>query len=136
MDGMGYTNYKVILNHKGPLKQRDPDYKGSRYNVQVEWEMGKVTWEPLNQADGKGGIWHADPVTLAIYAKKHGLLDTPGWGVPRLKKIAEMHECIVASTMQTKLQSFCMRPVYMYAFLFLHNHEQVMQFNRENGNTK
>ena len=90
----------------------------------------------MNQADLKGGVWWANPVTLAIYAKKHGLLDTLGWKMPGFKKIAEMQDFIVASVMQTKLQSFLMKPVYMYGFLVPCNHEQAMQLDRGNGNTK
>ena len=26
----------------------DPDWKGSKYNVQVEWETGEITFEPLS----------------------------------------------------------------------------------------
>ena len=36
----------------------DPDWKGSRYDVQVEWD---------------------DPVTCAAYAKEHDLLANEGW---------------------------------------------------------
>ena len=34
----------------------DPDWKGSKYNVQVEWETGEITFEPLSiiAADGHG----------------------------------------------------------------------------------
>ena len=34
---------------------------------------GEVTWEPLSN------IIASDPYTCAIYAKKHNLLNTPGW---------------------------------------------------------
>ena len=97
----GIYKFQRILDHKGPLKWKDPDYNGSRYNVQVEWVTGEITWEPVNQADGKGGVWWADPVILAIYAKKHGLLNTPGWKMPGFKKIVEMQDCTIASDMQT-----------------------------------
>ena len=56
--------------------------------------------------------------------------------MPRFKKIAEMQEYIIANAMQMKLQSFCMKPIYMYGFLVPCNHEQAMQLDRENGNTK
>ena len=36
-----------IVAHQGPLESTDPDYKGSKYNVMVEWESGEVTYEPL-----------------------------------------------------------------------------------------
>ncbi len=49
--------------------------KGNKFEVRVEWDgVGyKPTWEPL------GNLKHADPITLAQYAKDNNLLDTPGW---------------------------------------------------------
>ena len=39
------------------LEPSDPDWKGSKYIVQVEWETGEITFEPLS------GIAVDDPVT-------------------------------------------------------------------------
>ena len=55
------------------MKVADPDWKGSKYNVQVEWETGEVTFEPLSV------IAPDDPVTCAAYAKQHNLLALEGW---------------------------------------------------------
>eukprot|EP00977_Amphora_coffeiformis_P024976 scaffold17811_cov225-Amphora_coffeaeformis.AAC.1 len=63
-----------ILDHEGPLRPTDSNYKGSSYNVKMLWNDGSNTWEPLSI------IMATDPVTLA------GLLDTPGW--KKLKKYA------------------------------------------------
>ena len=65
--------YSGILDHQGPLKQHDPRYKGSSYNVLVNWDNGTQTWEPLNI------IGKQDPITLAQYAHDSGLLNHPGW---------------------------------------------------------
>ena len=35
-----------ILDHQGPLKSNDNNYKQSSYNVKVRWEDGSETWEP------------------------------------------------------------------------------------------
>ena len=43
-----FTTYSGILDHQGPLKKYDPKYKGSSYNVLVNWDCGTQTWEPLN----------------------------------------------------------------------------------------
>ena len=51
--------YSGILDHQGPLKQHDPRYKGSLYNVLVNWDDGTQMWEPLNI------IGKQDPITLA-----------------------------------------------------------------------
>ena len=41
--------------------------------MKVQWEDGSVTWEPLKI------FAKDDPLTTAVYAKDHGLLDTDGW---------------------------------------------------------
>ena len=40
--------FRAIIRHQGPLLASDPDWKGSKYNVQVEWETGEITFEPLS----------------------------------------------------------------------------------------
>ena len=40
--------FRSIIGHQGPLAASDPDWKGSKYNVQVEWETGEITYEPLS----------------------------------------------------------------------------------------
>ena len=39
--------FRDIVAHQGPLESTNPDQKGSKYNVMVEWESGEVTYEPL-----------------------------------------------------------------------------------------
>ena len=65
--------FKSIMVHEGSLSAGDKSYKGSRYNILVNWESGESTYEPLHI------IAADDPVSCAIYAKKNGLLDTEGW---------------------------------------------------------
>ena len=43
-----------------------------------------MTWEP------QGNIIASDPYTCAVYAKKHDLLNTPGWKL--LKDMQEQQE--------------------------------------------
>ena len=38
--------FRAIIGHQGPLLASDPDWKGSKYNVQVEWETGEITLNP------------------------------------------------------------------------------------------
>ena len=66
-------SYAGILDHQGPLKSHDPKYKGSSYNVLVDWDDKPQTWEPLIT------MVKQDPVTLACYAHDNGLLNVPGW---------------------------------------------------------
>jgi hypothetical protein len=72
-NGNGLWDFKHIVSHEGPFRASDPENKGSRYNVLVEWENGEITPEPLN-IFGKD-----DPVTCAVYAREHRLLDKEGW---------------------------------------------------------
>ena len=64
---------RQITAHQGPLKPTDAHYKGSSYNVLVEWENGETSYEPLSF------IASDDPLLCAIYAKNNGLLDLDGW---------------------------------------------------------
>ena len=76
-----YWELRHIVSHQGPLQAHHPSYKGSPYNVRVEWENGEITDEPIS-------IIAVDaPVACAIYARKNGLLDKPGWR--RFKRIAK-----------------------------------------------
>ena len=34
--------FRAIIGHKGPLKVTDPNWKGSKWNVQIEWETGEL----------------------------------------------------------------------------------------------
>ena len=40
--------FRAITGHQGPLSPQDENYKGSKYNVMVEWETGEITDEPLS----------------------------------------------------------------------------------------
>jgi hypothetical protein len=60
---------------EGPLTREHPDYKGSSYNVKVEWENREIMSEPLNV------IATDDPVTCMIYARENALLDLLGYSL-------------------------------------------------------
>ena len=40
--------YRHITAHQGPLSPKHPDYRGSAFNVMIEWENGEITSEPMN----------------------------------------------------------------------------------------
>ena len=69
----GLYKFKCIKDHRGPYTSSDPEYLGRNYNLLLGWETGEMTWEPLSS------IIASDPYTCAVYAKKHDLLNTPGW---------------------------------------------------------
>jgi hypothetical protein len=73
--------FRRISAHQVPLCSSNKDYKGSLFNVLVEWETGETTYEPLAL------IASDNAVTCAAYAAKHGLLDTQGW--KRFKRYAK-----------------------------------------------
>ena len=39
--------FKRIVAHQGPFNSKSPDYKGSSYNIHIEWENGEIIDEPL-----------------------------------------------------------------------------------------
>ena len=47
MDQELYT-FRAINGHEGQLKATDPTWKGSEWNVEIEWETGEITFEPLS----------------------------------------------------------------------------------------
>ena len=66
--------FRSIDDHEGPLKQSNPNYNGSQWNVKITWEDGSTTWEPLSI------IAKSDPaVTCAIYGDENDLLALDGW---------------------------------------------------------
>ena len=112
----GTWKFRKILRHKGPLKSNDKRYKGSSYNLLVEWESGEWSWEPLHTKD-KTGVFDTDPVTVGIYAYEKGLVGKKGWNFPYLKQIAKTQRRIIRRANQAKLQSFRHKPIYMYGYL-------------------
>jgi hypothetical protein len=131
----GIWKFREVLDHEGPIKPNSPRYKGARFNLKVLWETGEITWEPLTTAD-KTGVYDSDPVTVAIYAAKNNLLDTPGWKLPGLKKRAKTQKRLIRFANQAKLHSFRTKPVYMYGYLVPRTYEQALELDKINGNTK
>jgi hypothetical protein len=104
----GSWKFREILDHEGPIRKSSERYNGSTYNLLIEWENGKKTWEPLKI------IGMDDPVTCAIYGKKHKLLDEPGW--KRFRKLANRQKKMIRMVRQAKLNSFRTAVVYKYGF--------------------
>ena len=117
--------FRAIVDHEGPLNQNDKRYKGSAWNVKVDWENGESTWEPLSI------IARSDPVTCAIYGKDHNLLNQPGW--VRFKNLANRQKKLIRMVNQAKLQSFRQRQIYKFGVHIPRDHKQAMELDRENG---
>ena len=120
--------FKAVLNHQGPLTSRDKNYKGSRYNVLVDWETGEKTWEPLDV------IAKADPVCCALYAKDKGLLSEVGW--KRFRQIAKRQKKLIRMVNQAKRQSYRKATKYMYGYEVPKSHEDAMRLDALHGNHK
>jgi hypothetical protein len=96
------------------------------------WETGEITWEPITRKD-KTGVYDTDPVTLSTQLRI--IYSTPQDGnyqdyanspQKRLLRLAN----------QAKLHSFRTKPVYMYGYLVPRNHEQALELDKTNGNTR
>jgi hypothetical protein len=126
-DGNGFWNFKHIVGHKGPFRTSDPECKGSRYNILVKWENGEIMSEPLN-IFGKD-----DPVTCAVYAHEHGLLEEEGW--KWFKGIAKREKKMLRMVNQSRIKGTRNAPRYKFGYRIPRNYNEVMQFDLRNGNT-
>ena len=100
--------FRDIVAHQGPLESIDPDQKGSKYNVMVEWESGEVTYEPLTL------ISKEDPINCAVYAKKHDLLDTTRWNHP--KRHAKISKRLIRAVKQSRIRQVRASARYQQGF--------------------
>jgi hypothetical protein len=65
--------YKAIGGHEGPLRAGSTEYKGSMYNLLIEWTNCQPTMEPMH------AIVASDPVAVANYGYKNSMSETKGW---------------------------------------------------------
>ena len=120
--------FRRITAHKGPLTQGHPSYKGSRYNLIIEWETGEITSEPLKI------IATDDPVPCAIYGKNTNLLHEEGW--KRQKPIARRQPKLLRLANQAKVRSFRLTRKYKYGYEVPRNYAHAKEIDLANGNTK
>ena len=120
--------FRAIIGHQGPVLASDPDWKGSKYNVQVEWETEEITFEPLS-------IFAADdPVTCAAYAKENDLLALEGWR--RFRSLAKKNIVLARAIKQSKIRQVRRSQTYMFGYLIPRNYMEAIQFDSENNNSK
>ena len=94
----------------------------------VEWKTGEITEDPLSL------IAADDPVTCAVYAKKHDLLHFDGW--KRLKHIAKNQKQLTRAINQSKIRQVRRSAVYQFGFLIPKDYKQALQLDEQNGNSK
>ena len=119
--------FKDILAHQGPLESTDPNHKGSKYNVMVEWEPGEVTYEPLTL------ISKEDPINCAVYAKKLDLLDTTGWNHP--KRHAKISKRPIRAVKQSRIHQVRASARYQHGFQVPKDFNDAISLDKENSNT-
>ena len=98
--------FRAIIGHQGPLLASAPDWTGSKYNVQVEWETGEITFEPLSI------IAAEDPVNCAAYAKENDLLALEGWH--RFRSLAKKDKVLARAIKQSKIRQVRRSQTYMF----------------------
>jgi Reverse transcriptase (RNA-dependent DNA polymerase) len=128
LDGDVVWKFKRIVGHEGPFSSKHDNYKGSTYNVMVEWENGEISSEPLSI------IAADDPVTCAIYARDNGLLKLPGW--KRFKRLAARQKQLYRMANQAKLRSYNSAPKFKYGFEVPRDYRHAIWLDKRNGNSK
>ena len=126
-DPVSLFKFRDIVAHHGPLESTDPDHKGSKYNVMVEWESGEVTYEPLTLSSKD------DPITCAVYAKKHDLLDTTGW--KHLKRYAKTSKRLIRAVKQSRICQVRASARYQHGFQVPKDYNDAIRLDKENNNT-
>ena len=123
-----YWTYKGILEHQGPLTATSPDWKGSTYNILVQWEDGSQTWEPLNV------FAKDDPVTCAIYARDNDLVKVRGWKF--LRRFVKSKKKLARMTRQLHLARKNSGPKFKFGVQVPRNWKEARQLQEKAGHTK
>ena len=105
--------FRDIVAHQGPLE--------------VEWESGEATYEPLTL------ISKDDQNTCADYAKKHDLLDTTGW--KHLKRYAKTSKRLIRAVQQSRICQVRASARYQHGFQVPKDYNDAIRLDKENSNT-
>ena len=107
--------FRAIIGHEGFLEATDPNWKGSMYNVQIEWETGAITFEPLSV------IAADDPITCAVHTKEKNLYNLDGWkglGLLSRKRNKELTRAIK----QSRIRQVRHAQKYTFGYLIPRNY--------------
>ena len=118
--------FKGIIGHQGPLKAKDPAYKGSKWNLKIDWDDDEPTWEPLTV------IAKDDIVSVAKYGKAHGLLDEPGW--KHIKRIANRPLMLKRMVCQVKKKR--KGPIFKFGVQVPRNPKEAAELDLKYNQTK
>ena len=119
--------FRAFIGHQGPHKPTDPNWKGCKYNVLVDWETGEKTYEPLSVLAAD------DPVTWAMYAKENDLLHIDGW--KRFRNLAKRYKTLTRTVMQSRIMQVRRAKKYMFGYLIPRSYKEALEFDKENNNT-
>ena len=110
--------FRALIGHQGPLKPTDPNWKGCKYNVLVDWETGEKTYEPLSVLAAD------DPVTCAMYAKENDLLHIDGW--KRFRNLAKRDKTLTRTVMQSRIRQARRAKKYMFGYLIPRSYKEAL----------
>ena len=119
--------FRAIICHEGPLKVTDPNSKGSKYNVQVEWETREITFETLSV------IADDDPTTCAAYAKEKNLYNLDGW--KRFRHLIKKDKQLTRAIKQSRVRQVRQAQKYMFGYLIPRNYTEALEFDKANNNS-
>ena len=119
--------FKSINGHEGTLSKEDHNYKGLRFNLLINWDAGERTYEPLDL------IAKDDPVSCAVYAKKNGILNQPGW--KRFKRIISRKDQFTRMINNTNVSKKT-KENYLFGVMIPQNHQHAMELDLKAGNNK
>ena len=122
LDKDDFFRFVAIHDHR-----RNSKAKGG-WQLLVEWASGQRTWNDLTTT------FEGDPVTVSMYAKKHGLLKTVGWR--RCKRYVRNAKTMGRAINQVRLKNYRNRPVYKYGHQVPRSHHEAMLIDEKNGNDK
>jgi hypothetical protein len=105
---------EVQGNPRPQDSQSNDKDRGSRFNLKMLWETGKVK-----------SLGEPTPTTERT-PQLHRL--HPDYRTQPRKRLLRLAN-------QAKLHSFRTKPVYMYGYLVPRNHEQALELDKTNGNT-
>jgi hypothetical protein len=99
-----------------------------RFNLLVEWENGEITTHPHSV------IAADDPVTCAVYAREHELLDVEGW--IHFRNLAKHNKHFLHLIKQAKMKSYRQSPKYKFGYRIPRDYEEALKQDELNQNTK
>jgi hypothetical protein len=89
--------------------------------VLVEWENGEITTEPLSV------IAADNPVTCAVYAREHDLLDIEGWKC--FQNLAKCKKHFLRLVKQAKMKSYRQSPKYKVGYRIPKDYEKALKLD-------